>query len=94
MFDNISAIVNIQKIKKGETKKLSKSQIVNAIISTMEAKKNLDPVEYEKVWNLYLEYNKEKTKIEMNFDNYLQVSSEILVAFNEIAPWDLYCSGV
>lgn len=91
IFSDIKASKDIQKLFKGESVKLSISQVVNLIISLVDAYKNLDRRDYRRVMNKYEEMRKCKNKIVMTSrKDYYEVCADIITEFNKIAPWESY----
>lgn len=90
---DIKAIKNVQKIKNGENVKLSISQITGLITNMVEAKKNLEPEQFQDIYKLFTELRTCNTKMEMNLDEYYRTAKDIIKRFDSIAPYEKYSGG-
>ena len=90
IFPNLKAVKAIQNIKNGVPQELSKSQIVNLLINLPDAKKKLTNSQFGEIYSLFQVYNSSKEKTVMDMYEYLKVASEIISAFNIIAPYEKY----
>lgn len=93
LFSDILAISNVQKIKNGKTAKLSMSQITGLITNMTDARNNLNIEDFQKVYKLFLELRKFTTKLELNYENYIEVAIDIIKKFDKIAPYEKYSGG-
>lgn len=93
IFGDIIAISNVQKIKNGKTAKLSMSQITGLITNMTDARNNLNREDFQKVYKLFLELRKCTTKLELNYENYIEVAIDIIKKFDKIAPYEKYSGG-
>ena len=93
LFSDILAISNVQKIKNGKTAKLSMSQITGLITNMTDARNNLNIEDFQKVYKLFLELRKCTTKLELNYENYIEVAIDIIKKFDKIAPYEKYSGG-
>lgn len=93
LFSDILAISNVQKIKNGKTAKLSMSQITGLITNMTDARNNLNREDFQKVYKLFLELRKCTTKLELNYENYIEVAIDIIKKFDKIAPYEKYSGG-
>ena len=90
MLDLLIGIKNIQKIKNGGKANISNKQIVNSIINLIDAKNNLEANDYNKVYNIFQDFNKQKDKILMDLEMLLIRTAFIVSKFDEVAPIELY----
>ena len=90
LIDDAKAIKIVQRIKRGETDKLSVSQITGLIINLMDARQNLSEKEYKQIENKFFEMRKDDKKIEMNIEKYVNTVVEIIRTFDGIAPYEKY----
>lgn len=90
MLDLLIGIKNIQKIKNGGKANISNKQIVNSIINLIDAKNNLEADDYNKVYNIFQKFNKQKDKILMDIEMLLIRTAFIVSKFDEVAPVELY----
>ncbi|MDO4983722.1 MAG: hypothetical protein Q4E35_09250 [Eubacteriales bacterium] len=93
VFSSMFAINKIQKIKNGGVEKLSISDIANCITNLPDARKNLSPHQFEQISNLFFEFNKCTTKMDMDMDAYLDTCLKIIKEYDAIAPYELYSGG-
>lgn len=89
-FSNINAMRNVQKIKHGGTAYFTISAITNLIINLPDAEKTLERAAFDRVFKLYKNFDKCKTKVELNYNGYLATAVEILREFDKIAPCETY----
>ena len=92
-FSDLSALKEVQRIKKGGTTNLSISQIVNLIINLPDAKKNLSSEDYEAVFSLYQKMRSGKTKLTLDLEGYYSVAIDLIRKFDAIAPYEKYSGG-
>lgn len=92
-FSDIKAIGSVQKIKNGETAKLSISQITGLLINLIDAKENLSAYEFNQIYSLFNSLRTCKRKTEMNYESYLQQAVDIIKRFDAIAPYEKYSGG-
>lgn len=84
----------IQKIKDGKSKAdLSIAQIANLIVNMPDARKNLPKEDFEQVYAYYKETQKCVRKMSININDYYEISSLIVLAFDSIAPYEFYNGG-
>ena len=84
---------NIEKIMNGETAMLSVAQVVLTLVNMTDAKNNLSPNEFEKVYGLFCKYmtdQKMNELKEMNSDLYLETCEEIIKKFDVLVPFESY----
>lgn len=93
IISDIKAMTDVQRIKNGGTAMLSISQIVNLIINLPDARKKLSPVEFERVYSLYKEMRKCKTKLPTDIEAYISTTIKIIKEFDKIAPYEKYSGG-
>ena len=93
LFSDILAISNVQKIKNGKTAKLSMSQITGLITNMTDARNNLNREDFQKVYKLFLELRKWTTKLELNYENYIEIAIDVIKKFDKIAPYEKYSGG-
>ena len=94
LFDDAKAIKEIQKIKtNGDTANLSISQITNLLINLPDAKRNLASDQFNKVYALYKEMRKCKTKLTLDMQGYFDTAIKIIKRFDKIAPYEKYSGG-
>lgn len=93
ILSDIKAMTDVQRIKSGGTAMLSISQIVSLIINLPDAKKKLSPFEFERVYSLYKEMRKCKTKLPTDFEAYISTAIKIIKEFDKIAPYEKYSGG-
>ena len=88
---DVTKILNeVNTIKAGNVGALSESDIVNLLINIPDAQKNLSKEQFEKVYNLFLEYSSKNTKIRMDAITYLYFAITIVSKFNKEAPYEKY----
>lgn len=92
-FSAMQAITAIQTIKNGGVADLSLAQISNCIINLPDADHNLSRVEFEKVYSLFLKYQRETAKKTYNISSYTETTIAIIRTFDAIAPYELYSGG-
>ena len=91
-LDGFDTMLKLCKLKKGEQVYLSESEIVNVIVNTYQAKKNLSSNSYNKIIQLYKKYNYSTAVYKFNsFDEFVEYAIDIIMTFDEIAPYKLYC---
>lgn len=93
IISNIGVLRKLQQIKNGERAELSISQIESVIINLPDACKKLTREEYGKVFALYDELAKCKTKMSMDITEYYSVAVDIIKRFDKIAPYEKYSGG-
>ena len=93
IFSGIQAFRSINTIKQGGTAELSINQIVNAIISLPEAKKNLTKEQYLQVLNLYKIHCSYRKKVLLNRREFNEIIAKIISFFDLIAPYEKYSGG-
>ncbi len=82
MFDSITGMREYEKIRKGGVGKLSVSQLVMLSVNMMDANKNLTPAEFERVYALYKEYQKDKVKREYDAESVSKETLEMFLHFD------------
>ncbi|MBE6806821.1 MAG: hypothetical protein E7527_02230 [Ruminococcaceae bacterium] len=93
IFADLRAIANVQKIRNGSTAKLSISQITNLLVNMMDARNNLSVQQYREVCILFERLRKDKKKIKVDYREYLRIALGIIMEFDLIAPYELFCGG-
>ncbi len=93
LFSDIKAAHDFQAIKAGETRSLSISQIANLIVNLMDAQKNLSQDEFSEVYALYRELRKQKTKTNMDLEEYRKTAVALIQRFDAVAPYEKYSGG-
>lgn len=88
MLQTIKAIKDIQRIRKGGTAFLSRSQIVNINFNIAKAKENLSTEQFYDFQQLFNHYKSDNQKEEMNLTKYMMVCQELIDNFEKIAPYD------
>ena len=87
----IDYAIKIQKLLNGKgSVKLSISQIVMSLVNVGWARKNLSPLEYNAIFNLFKAYKRCTKKIDMDVSMYLLYCEEIIKTFDLIAPFEKY----
>lgn len=81
---------SMDKINAGEYADISIAQITNCIISLQDAKKKLSDEQYDNIFELYLELQKNTKKLTINLETYYEISGSIIKKFDQIAPYELY----
>lgn len=94
LISGISAVSGVQKMKQGGTAKLSMAQITDMIINLPDATKNLSKEDFEKVYALYKEFKKCRTKMVLDMNAYLECATQIIKRFDRIAPYEKYSGGI
>lgn len=79
-----SALSALDKLRKGETAKLSLAQIANANISLTDAKKNLTAEKFEQLYALYNIYQNQKEMILCTPEEYAIIAAKVVVSFDKI----------
>lgn len=92
-FSDIKAIGSVQKIKNGGTAKLSISQITGLIINLPDARNNLPANKFNQVYELFNKLRTCNTKMELDYNGYLQQAVDIIKRFDAIAPYEKYSGG-
>lgn len=90
----IREIIEINKLRKGKTARLSDADIVSLNINLLDAQKNLMPKKFSEIKNLYNEYRKDKNIIEYDLVLYGQRCMYILATFDLFAPFNLFCGNI
>jgi hypothetical protein len=80
----------MMKLQKGNSIMLSKADIAKVVINLPDAKRNLTKEAFEKVFALYAQYQKDKTKESYNLINFSKAKADMITEFNKIAPWKIY----
>lgn len=93
IFSDVSALIKVQKIKKGGTEKLSIGQITNLIINLPDAQKHTSEAEFQQIYALYQRLRQCRTKLETDFEGYLKTAVKIIALFDRIAPYEQYSGG-
>jgi hypothetical protein len=93
LISGIQAITAVQKIKQGGTAKLSIAQIAELIINLPDAQKNTTKDQFDKIYDLYREHQKCKTKLPHNYETYVATAIKIIKLFDAIAPYEKYSGG-
>lgn len=93
IFSDVSALIKVQKIKKGGTKKLSIGQITNLIINLPDAQKHTSEAKFQQIYALYKRLRQCRTKFETDFEGYLETAVKIIALFDRIAPYEQYSGG-
>ena len=93
IFSDIKAMGCVQKIKRGGFAELSVSQIACLLINLPDAKSKLPPEQYEEIYSLFKEMRKCTTKMPMEMTAYCDVAEKIILEFDKIAPYEMYCGG-
>lgn len=86
----LSAIMTVQKMKKGGVGKLSISQITQIIVNLPDANQNLSQEQFDSVLRLYKHLRLCKSKALMDMDGYLDTATHIVRLFDSIAPYEKY----
>lgn len=90
LIDGEKALQAMEKIRMGGTAELSVAQITNMIVNMPDAKQALPKEQFEQVYLLYTCLMTETEKSEMDLGDYMEVATQIVKAFNETAPYELY----
>lgn len=93
IISSIKAMNDIQKLKSGGVVQLSIGQITELITNMLDARKNLTPEQYYRVYDLFTKLKKCNTKIEMDLDEYYRTCVDIIKKFDKIAPYEKYSGG-
>ena len=93
IFSDISAAVKVQKIKRGGAEKLSIGQITNLIINLPDAQKHTSESQFQQIHTLYKRLRQCRTKLETDFEGYLETAVKIIALFDRIAPYEQYSGG-
>ena len=93
LLSNIKTMVNIQRINNGGVAKLSISQVANAIINLPDARDKLSSEEFSRIYALFMEMRKCKTKLPMDMGMYFDTAVRIIKEFDKIAPYEKYSGG-
>ena len=94
MFTYLQTMLAIEKIKKGGMAKLSISQLTSVFISLMDAQTNLTADEFERVYDCYCCFKRNKKKRVMDMETYSRTVLKILMVFDTIVPYKKYCAPV
>lgn len=86
----IRASKDVQRIRFGGTAQLSIASITDLIISTQDAKKNLPPEQFARVWNEYLKMRECTSEMTLDIQGYYDTCADILKRFDAIAPCEHY----
>ena len=93
LINDIIAMKNVQKIKKGGKAYLSISQITGLIVNMTDAKNVLDDETFNKVYKLFQELRKCNTKLELDFKGYCNTAIDIIKRFDSITPYEKISGG-
>ena len=94
LLSAFGALNALRKLQSGKSAKLSLAQIANVLINLQDAKKNLLPQQFNRVYDLFVAFQGAKTKIELHsMGNYYSYAIDIIRKFDEIAPYELYSGG-
>ena len=93
LFSDIKAIKEVQRIKNGGIAKLSIAQITGLITNMSDAQKNLSPQQFKNVYDLYKEFRKCNSKIDMDIETYNKTAVNIIKTFDKVAPYEKYSGG-
>lgn len=93
VFSGIQAMKSVSKLKSGGTAKLSLAQVSNLIINLPDAQKKLSPAQFNSVYALFREFQKCKTKHEVDLSGYYAMAVDIIKKFDKIAPYEKYSGG-
>ncbi len=93
IINDLKAVKAVQKLKKGETVKLSIAQITGLLINLIDANKNLSKEQYNKIYKIYSELRNCNTKMELDLNGYYETAIDIIKKFDKIAPYEKYSGG-
>lgn len=93
IFNDIIAVINIQKLKTGKIVPLSVSQIAGVLINLPDAQKKLSVEQFNEIYSLFKELRKCKDKKRMTLEGYYNTAINIIKKFNVIAPYENYSGG-
>lgn len=93
ILSDFKAVRDLQRIKLGGTAKLSTSQITCLIVNMPDAQKNLPREQFEQVYSLYRKLRTCNTKMKVDYAGYLELAVEIILMFDELAPYEKYSGG-
>ena len=93
LISGIQAVSAIQKIKRGQEAKLSIAQITELIINLQDARHNTTDEEFSRIYTLYCQHQKCKTKSIYNYESYVYTAINIIKRFDIIAPYEKYSGG-
>lgn len=93
IISGIQAMIAVQKLKNGETARLSIAQITNLIINLPDAQRKLTKQQFDDVCSLYFELNKCRTKHQVDLYGYYDIAVDIIKRFDNIAPYEKYSGG-
>lgn len=87
---DLFGMVNVQRIKNGGTARLSVCQITSLIVNMSEARQRLPDHNFNDVYALFKRLRKVKKKRRMDIYGYYDLSSKIILLYNNLAPFTLY----
>ena len=93
IISGIKAMSAVQKIKSGGAAKLTIAQITELIINLQDARKNTTDEQFKEIYTLYCAHQKCKTKMMMDYENYVMTAISIIKRFDAIAPYEKYSGG-
>ena len=85
------AVFDIQRMQNGYEAELSIAQITYLNTNMSDAYKKLPEEQFYQVYCLFQELLTNKTKVKMNFQEYLETTIKIIKRFDAIAPYEKYC---
>lgn len=90
MFESLKAVSAVQKLKKGGTADLSKSQITSIIVNLQDASRNLPRSRFSDFNNIFQNLKRDKQKINMDWDKYIETCNQIMDELGKVAPYEFY----
>ena len=85
------ALGKLQKLKNGQTVNMSYADVCNLIINLQDAKKNLNKKQFDEVFSLFTQLRKTATtKYSVDLNGYYRMCEDIILRFDEIAPYEKY----
>lgn len=85
MFENIKAILAIQRMKNtGSTEMLSRRQIVNLIVNMSDISKKYSKPVVDDCYELFRAYRDDRVKEPYDFEKYLETGMEMITMFELI----------
>lgn len=85
-----SALSSMEALQNGESAKLSIAQIASLNVNLPDAEKNLTKEEFNRVYELYRFYQKQRIMVEYTPVTYAIQAAKIVVSFDKVAPYVEY----
>lgn len=93
IFSAAKGMKALNTIRNGGKARLSYEQVSMMIVNLTDAKKKFDTETFNRIFELYKEFQKCKTTFEVDLNGYYSMAIDVIKKFDEIAPFEKYSGG-